>query len=204
MTITYLYSKFFKRIIRGKSILHSHINKKAKVYSGSLVYNTSVDRYSYIGYDCDVINCEIGAFCSIADGVIIGGAQHPMDWVSTSPVFYKAAGGTGRHLGLLDAPKTKRTTIENDVWIGNRVIIMQGVTIGNGAVIGAGAVVTKDIPPYAIAVGIPAKIIRYRFDEETVSELLKSRWWTQPEDKLREYAGFINNPHYFCSHILDQ
>lgn len=100
MTLAYLYSKFFMRVVRGKSILNCNINKKAKVYSGSLVYNSSIDRYSFIGYGCNIINCEIGSFCSIADGVIVGGAKHPMEWVSTSPVFYKAKGGTGLHFGL--------------------------------------------------------------------------------------------------------
>ena len=203
MTIGYLYSKFFKRVVRGKSILNSNINKRAKVFTGSLVYNSSLDRYSYIGYDCDVINCEIGAFCSIADGVIIGGAQHPLNWVSTSPVFYKADGGTGLHLGSLDIPKNKRTIIGHDVWIGHRAILMQGITIGNGAVIGAGAVVTKDVPPYAIVAGVPAKIIRYRFDENTIAQLQSTQWWTLPDNILRVYSNYISKPMEFCNMLRD-
>lgn len=203
MTLGYLYSKFFMRVVRGKSILNSNINKKAKVYSGSLVYSSSLDRYSYIGYDCNIINCEIGSFCSIADGVIIGGARHPMEWVSTSPVFYNAKGGTGLHLGSLDIPKGKRSYIGNDVWIGQRAIIMQGIKVGNGAVIGAGAVVTKDVPPYAVVVGVPARIIRYRFDVDTISQLQESQWWSLPDGVLREYSNYINKPMDFCNILKD-
>lgn len=100
MNLSYLYSKFFKRFVRGTSILNSKIDKKAKVYSGSNFYNSSIGRYSYVGYDSDVINCEIGAFCSIANGFIAGGARHPLHWVSTSPVFYNVSSGTGFHLVL--------------------------------------------------------------------------------------------------------
>lgn len=197
MTLGYLYSKFFKRVVRGKSILNSQISKLAKVYSGSLVYDSVIDKYSYVGYDCDVINCDVGAFCSIANGVIIGNDQHPLDWVSTSPVFYNVPSGTSRHLGSLEIPKGKRTYIGNDVWIGSRAIVMQGITIGNGAVIGSGAVVTKDVPPYAIVVGVPAKVLRYRFDESTIESLQSSKWWDLPDDKLRELSSLINQPEEF-------
>lgn len=201
MTLGYLYAKFFKRIIRGKSILNSSVDKTAKIYSGCQFYNSSLGKYSYCGYDCEVINCDIGAFCSIAGGVIIGGAQHPLNWVSTSPVFYNISGGTGRHLGCLDAPQTKRTIVGNDVWIGQRAIVMQGITIGNGAVIGAGAVVTKDIPPYAIVAGVPAKIIRYRFDDKVIKGLQDSLWWECSDAELRENSKYMNNPEAFCMYL---
>lgn len=203
MTLGYLYSKFFKRVVRGKSVLNSRIDKKSKVYSGSLVYSSTIDRYSYIGYDCDVINCEIGSFCSIANNVVIGGAQHPLSWVSTSPVFYKADGGTGRHLGSLEIPKGKHTIIGHDVWIGQRAIIMQGLTIGNGAVIGAGAVVTRDVPPYAVAAGVPAKIIKYRFDENLIEKLQESKWWYLSDECLTHYSDRMIDPLKFCNIIKE-
>ena len=197
MTLGYLYSRIFKRFLRGKSILNSTVDQTAKIYSGCLFYDSSIGRYSYLGYDCEFVNCEVGSFCSIAGSVIVGGAQHPLDWVSTSPVFYDIAGGTGKHLGNLPAPKTKRTKIGNDVWIGHRAIIMAGVTIGNGAVVGAGAVVTKDVPPYAIVAGVPANIIRYRFDEETISDLINSQWWNLAIKDIEIYSKYMNNPGEF-------
>lgn len=198
ITLGFLYSKFFRRVVPGKSILHSSIDKTAKIYSGTKMYESSLGKYSYIGYDCSIVKCKIGSFCSIAEDVIIGGAQHPLNWVSTSPVFYKVNGGTGRHLGDLTIPEVAETTIGNDVWIGSRAIIMQGITIGDGAVIGAGAIVTKDVPSYAIVGGVPAKIIRFRFDENTISDLLNVRWWTLSDVELKKFSHLMNDPQFFC------
>lgn len=197
MTIKYLYSKFFKKIIRGKSILNSKINSTAKIYSGTSFYNSNIGRYSYVGYDCEVYNCDIGSFCSIANGFIAGGAKHPIDWVSTSPVFYNVNGGTGYHLGNNEIELVKRTIIGHDVWIGSRVIVMQGVKIGNGAIIGAGSVVTKDVPPYAIVAGCPAKVIRYRFDDNIINKLETLKWWNLSDNQLTKLSKWIGNPIVF-------
>ena len=201
MKFSYLYSKFFKKILRGKSILNSKIDKSAKIYAGSEFYDSSIGRYSYIGYDSEVHSCDIGSFCSIANGFVVGGAKHPMNWVSTSPVFYNVGGGTGFHLGDLDVEELKRTFIGHDVWIGNRVTIMQGVKVGTGAVVGAGAIVTKDVPPYAVVAGCPAKVIRYRFDESTIAKLLKSEWWNLEDNILRELSNCINEPNVFLNKL---
>lgn len=197
MTLGYLYSKFFKRVVRGTSILNSYIDKTAKVYSGSTFYNSKLGRYSYVGYDSEVVNCEIGSFCSIANGFIAGGAKHPLEWLSTSPVFYDVSGGTNYHLGHLTIETTVRTYIGNDVWIGSRAIILQGVHIGTGAVVGAGAVVTKDVPPYAVVAGCPAKIIKYRFDSDIICRLLKSEWWLLQDFQLKKLAKYMNSPNVF-------
>lgn len=201
MNLSYIYSKFFKKIIRGKSILNSKIDKTAKVYSGTEFYDSSIGRHSYVGYDCEIHNCEIGAFCSIANGLIVGGAEHPMDWLSTSPVFHNVGGGTGKHLSHLPVPDVKRTTIGNDVWIGSRVIIMQGLSIGTGAILGAGSVVTKDVPPYSIVAGNPARIIRYRFENDVIQQLLNSRWWEMDDNTLSKYANYLSNPKKFLTAI---
>ena len=197
MTLGYLYSKFFKRVVRGTSILNSYIDKTAKVYSGSTFYNSKLGRYSYVGYDSEVVNCEIGSFCSIANGFIAGGAKHPLEWLSTSPVFYDVSGGTNYHLGHLTIETTVRTYIGNDVWIGSRAIILQGVNIGTGAVVGAGAVVTKDVPPYAVVAGCPAKIIKYRFDSDIICRLLKSEWWLLQDFQLKKLSKYMNSPNVF-------
>lgn len=197
MTLGYLYSKFFKRVVRGTSILNSYIDKTAKVYSGSTFYNSKLGRYSYVGYDSEVVNCEIGSFCSIANGFIAGGAKHPLEWLSTSPVFYDVSGGTNYHLGHLTIDPTVRTYIGNDVWIGSRAIILQGVHIGTGAVVGVGAVVTKEVPSYAVVAGCPAKIIKYRFDSDIICRLLKSEWWLLQDFQLKKLAKYINSPNVF-------
>jgi acetyltransferase-like isoleucine patch superfamily enzyme len=203
MTFAYLYSKFFKKVIRGKSVRNSKVHKCAKIYSGTQFQDSIIGRYSYVGYDCEVLHCEIGAFCSIANGVVIGGAKHPLQWVSTSPVFYNEKGGTGLHLGTLRAPSTPQTIIGNDVWIGSRAIILAGITIGNGAVIGAGAVVTKDVPPYSIVAGVPAKIIRFRFSQNEIDLIEKTKWWSESEDHLRMCAGVVDAPVKFCKKVKE-
>ena len=197
MTLSYLYSKFFKKVLRGKSVLNSQIDKTAKIYSGTEFYDSTIGRHSYIGYDSEVHSCDIGSFCSIANGFVVGGAKHPLDWVSSSPIFYNVGGGTGTHLGDLEIEPLTRTTIGHDVWIGNRVTIMQGVTIGTGVAIGAGAIVTKDVPPYAVVAGCPAKVIKYRFDEETIQKLMVSEWWNLDDAVLKEKARLVSNPQEF-------
>lgn len=132
----------------------------------------------------------IGSFCSIADEVVIfGGGEHRIDWITTYPlrvVFNLPGAGKDGH------PHTKgETRIGNDVWIGYRAVILSGVTLGDGVVVGAGAVVTKDAPPYSIVAGNPAKVIRYRFDEDVIEALLRIKWWEWPIEKIIENAGVL-------------
>ena len=112
-----------------------------------------------------------------------------MNFLSTSPYLYLDAFGykteNTPHHNEFWAKAIQPITIGNDVWIGDNVIIKNGVTVGDGAVIGAGAIVTKDVPPYAIAAGVPAKIIRYRFDERTVRRLSETKWWSLPDDVIK-------------------
>lgn len=201
-SLLYYYSKVVKKILRGKSIYRSDIDKTAKINSGCSLFNSCVGRYSYLGYDCELINTEIGSFCSLASGIHIGLAEHPIDWVSTSPVFQDVSNSSIKvKFANLPAPVSKKTIVEHDVWIGTNVIVKAGIKIGTGAVIASGAVVTKDIPPYSIVGGVPAKIIRFRFDEETINALLSIKWWELSDEELKRYAPYINNPKAFIQQI---
>jgi len=171
--------------ILGSNLINSQIHPKARVFKYHVLSNTKVDLGSYISLNARIYNTSIGKFCSIGPNLVSGWGVHPIDGISTSPVFYS----TSCQVGFTYCKKTKvkeliPITIGNDVFIGANVTILDGVTIGDGAVIGAGAVVSKDIPPYAVAVGCPIKIIKYRFDEKTIEGLLASRWWDQDEATL--------------------
>lgn len=201
LRLSYYHSKLVKKL-RGKAIKNSKIHSSSVVFSGCHIVDSVIDRYSYCSYDCQIVSCDIGAFCSISDHVYIGGAEHPMDWVSTSPVFQKVKhSGPTKRFAKYDLPPVKRTRIGSDVWIGHAATIKQGVTIGHGAVIGSNAMVTKDVPPYAIVGGNPSKVIRYRFDDKTIEKLLKSEWWEWPEEKISRFADCIKDPAAFCDKI---
>ena len=124
---------------------------------------------------------EVGRYCSFGPNIIIGESEQPLNWLSTHPFQYETnfKGLSGiQHQNF--EPTKPPPSIGNDVWVGANVLIMRGVTIGDGAIIGAGSIVTKDIPPYAIAVGAPARTIRYRFPPETIQRLLHIKWWDLP------------------------
>ena len=184
-------------------MVNSKIDKTSSVASGCNITNSTLGRYSYLSYDCEVINCEIGAFCSISDHVFIGGAEHPKCYVSTSPVFLNVVhSGPTKRFAKFELPKSERTIIGNDVWIGHGVTIKQGVTIGHGAIVGSGAVVTKNVPDYAIVGGVPAKVLSYRFSEEVIQQLLQCRWWDYSEEELSKYAEYFDRASLFIKHVL--
>lgn len=186
------------------------------------------------------IRGKVGRFCSIATNCSIGAGEHNMDCISASIVFefnpgerfnrfhtlmndedYVIAMKQRRREAIIShgAPRLfKPTVIGNDVWVGTGAIIMQGITVGDGAVVASGAVVTKDVPPYAIVAGVPARIIRYRFDENTIERLMASQWWeygpeivkgldfTRPHDIISVIEDRIANgfPKYECDkYIID-
>lgn len=198
----YYYSKFIKKIVRGKCISESRIAPTARINAGCSVYGSSVERYSYMGYDCEVINTDIGSFCSLASGIHIGLAEHPTSWISTSPVFQDVRNSSvKKKFARKPLPESKRTTIDHDVWIGTNAIIKKGVHVGTGAVIASGAVVTKDVEPYAIVGGCPAKLIRYRFDKNMIERLLNSKWWEKDDSVLEKIGHYADKPEAFLSAV---
>ena len=143
-----------------------------------------------MGKGLEVANKEttIGKYCSIARFVCLGTGQHPTDLLSTHPMLYKDM-PYGPNLPPECRAKFDNIKppchIGNDVWIGINSVIMDGITIGDGAIVASGSVVTKDVPPYAIVGGVPAKLIRYRFSPEIIAALLELRWWDLPMEKWK-------------------
>ena len=183
-----------KKLAFSATVIGSRIHPQASVRQNVRFYNSQIGRYSYIARNTLVQNTQIGAFCSISEGCNIGLPAHPVDYVSSSPVFLRDNNYLHAHFAQFPFEDCPATTIGNDVWIGAHVQIKSGVTIGDGAVIGAGAVVTHDIPPYAIAVGVPAKLVRCRFSEDTVANLEKLAWWEWSEEKLKTMAQYFDDP----------
>jgi len=135
---------------------------------------------------------RIGKYCSIAEGVtILLGGNHRLDWITTYP-FPALLDRWPEATGIIGHPQSKGdVAIGNDVWIGRDALILSGVTIRDGAVIAARSVVTKNVPPYAVVGGNPAKIIKVRFTEENISKLLELRWWDWPEEKINRYTHIL-------------
>lgn len=207
MKIRYYIQKLFGRwldkplIPSGKTTGYSLVRSErantmlganTKVYEPFFLHDVKLGDYSYIAKNSTVNNCKIGKFCSIGPNFCCGLGIHPTNGLSTAPMFYSTAKQNG--ISLCEDNKieeSKRTTIGNDVFIGANVTILDGVTVADGAVIGAGAVVTKDIPPYAVAVGVPAKVVKYRFDKNTIKALLEIQWWNGTEEDLRKVERYF-------------
>jgi acetyltransferase-like isoleucine patch superfamily enzyme len=161
------------------NIQASEISPYTSIGDHCYLFRSVIKDYTYLASNINVMNATIGKFCSIAQGVSISLGKHPSSkFVSTHPAFFsvnKQAGftfATDNHFAEMG-----NTTIGNDVWIGTNAIIMDDIIIGDGAIVGAGAIVTKNVAPYAIVAGNPAKIIRYRFDADEISFLLTFQWW---------------------------
>lgn len=189
----FYFSKLINRIYRP-ALRNCRLGQDARVGSESNCIGMQLGKHSYLGKACIVHNVTIGSFCSIANYCTIGGGRHELDFVSTSPVFCEGGNTSMKRLGKLTEPEQIPTTIGNDVWIGENCYVKAGVNIGDGAVLGAHAVVTRDVPPYAIVAGCPARVLRYRFDETTVAKLLAIRWWDWDDEKLARNAALFDAP----------
>lgn len=170
--------------------------KNPNIIVGDFTYIADSEFESHVTHHYDFIGDKliIGKFCQIAAGVefVMNGANHQMNAVSTFP-FYTLEGWNMKPPAASDMPFKGDTVIGNDVWIGQNATILPGVHIGDGAIIGANSVVASDVEPYSIVVGNPVKLIRYRFDGELTSLLLKFKWWDKPVEEINALIPILTN-----------
>lgn len=185
-----LLKNLFRKSVSIFAIIDSSskVSKKAKIYRAAKLSGSSVGDYSYVSPGSELTNAKVGKFCSIGRDCKLGLPKHKMHNISTSPVFTRKNNAAKAKWASKDfEEETPVLTIGNDVWIGSNAIAMSGLKIADGAIIGAGAVVTKDVPPYAIVAGVPARIIKHRFPEDIISLLEESKWWDAPEAFLKKH-----------------
>lgn len=167
---------------------HGELQNSVKIGRFSYITHSRMGSHSYTGPNTMVLHSTIGKFCSISWGVTIGAGEHDFHRVTSHSFLYDPSEG------LLNGQSAWYNRFElpceigNDVWIGANATVLRGARVGDGAVIGANALVRSDIPPYAIAVGVPAKVIRYRFPEKMVCRLLSIAWWNLPDNVIRDHT----------------
>lgn len=184
------------------------VNTKFGIYNylgeNVSVINTTLGDYTYVNRDSKLLNTKTGKFCSIGPNVQIVLGKHPLDLVSTHPAFYSINKAFKTFSDTKYFNEYDHVTIGNDVWIGEGVLIPAGVTIGDGAVITARAVVTKDVAPYSVVGGVPAKFIKYRFTEEIIEQIKATKWWDWPENELKSSFKLFHSPELFIKKVLER
>ena len=203
-----------KNIIIDKNVFLNNDNKFEGynfIGENSTIYGSEIGIATYISPNSILIWVKVGRFCSVGKNLATALGLHPSSvFVSTHPSFFSV----GKQSGFTFAKETifeehkyvdpsKKFVVEigNDVWIGDNVTIMDGIKIGDGAIIGTGAIVTRDVLPYAIVTGIPAKLNRYRFTEQQIEKLMNIKWWYWNFDKIKANSHLFNNIELFLASI---
>ena len=205
LKLNFIYPFKYKKVGRLSSIVPpDFLQSKGLIIERNVIIQdweklAEIGNYTFIGKNTYIENCSsIGSFCSISFDVKIGLRNHHLKTISTSPYFYRKSKGWVKKD---NSPVEDPVFIGHDVLISSNVVILDGVTIGTGAVIASGAVVNKNVPPYAIVGGVPAKVIKYRFDDKTIKNLLESKWWQMEEGMLKEKWKDFDNPNEFLKNI---
>lgn len=192
--VVFRNSKIGNHVMLGDDVFitDSTIGNYCSLERRSMIFNSQLGMYSYTGYNTIIKYAQIGKFCAISWNVTIGGPSHEYHRISMHPFPYATK------YGIVDVPVEggypdlkEELVIGNDVWIAANVCITRGVKIADGAVIGANAVVTKDVGPYEIWAGIPARKIGQRFADDVIAELLKLKWWNWSEEVLKEHVDLF-------------
>lgn len=185
-----------KSIVGNDAVItSSDIGDGVSINRRNYIYRSSISDYSYTGIGTMLRSCSIGKFCSISWNVSVGGGDHDFDHVTTSPLWRLQMMEGKQHSENQELQQRLTQlpdcNIGNDVWIATNAVILRNVTIGDGAIIGAGAVVRKDVEPYSIVAGVPAKPLKKRFDDNIIAALLDLAWWDWPVDVIRANTDLI-------------
>lgn len=202
MWLKYLYMKYRAKknnktlkIGYNSYLYNTETGKYTTIYDNVSINNCSIGDYTYISSDCNFANTKIGKYCSIGPGVRCGMGKHPSSkFVSTHPIFFSIrcqSQVTFSNNNYFE--EISNIDIGNDVWIGANVVILDGIKIGDGSIIAAGAVVIKDVLPYQIVGGVPAKLIKYRFSTEERDLLISDKWWEKDINWLNNNFSIMHD-----------
>ena len=196
----YAFKKRNKSIFIGPYVevdpATTRVGKNCTINFYTKISHTEVGDYTYFSANCQVMHAIIGSFCSIGPGVKIGLGSHPTNLIASSPIFYSTS-KVVNNMNWVDRDyhdEFSNVRIEDNVWVGANAYIMNDVEIGEGAICAAGSVVTKNVPPYAIVGGVPARVIKYRFDEETIERLIQLKIFERSDKWLKEHLSGAVTP----------